>query len=165
VTARISGERMNTTWAPSWKVFKSFPRRPNAEHDNWTPSWFLTKEWIGQVQQNARHEAEAILPLLARWDSALGALGGDPARDQWEHFRPLRLSREEDWSDWLAYLLRTPDGFRIADTLFPPAQHSGLVEDVRREESVLDGGRRADLVLLWSDNRASHVEVAGFGRS
>ena len=28
-----------------------------------------------------------------------------------------------------------------------------------REESVLDGARRADLIVLWDSNRAVHVEV------
>jgi hypothetical protein len=48
-----------------------------------------------------------VRALVARWDDALHGVGGDPLRENWARFRPLRRSREEDWSDWLAYLLES----------------------------------------------------------
>jgi hypothetical protein len=43
--------------------------------------------------------------------------------------------------------------------LFPPHGPPGEIEEVQREVAVLSGTRRADLVVLWSGQRASHVEV------
>lgn len=47
-----------------------------------------------------------LAALLARSEERLvPALRPDPLREAWHRFRPLRLSREEDWADWLAHLL------------------------------------------------------------
>jgi hypothetical protein len=115
-------------------------------------------EWVSAVREQAAAEARRIHGQLAAWDASLHDLGGDPARDDWTEFRPLRLSREEDWSDWLAYLIRAPEGHAVA-RLFSPAQSSEKVEKARREVTVADGERRADLILEWSGSRAAHVEV------
>lgn len=142
------------TWTPTWETFDHFPRRPS-----WSPSWSSVIEWLDLVRETVHDEVEAIRPLLNVWDASLKPMGGDPAREDWERFRPLRLSREEDWSDWLAFLLGAPEGWAIAQRLFPPAQAATKIEAVLREEPVLSGDRRADLVLLWTDNRASDLEV------
>lgn len=64
-------------------------------------------------------------------------------------FRPLRTDREEDWSDWLAYLLKTSTRGVLAHAVFGPAD-AEVIElaappKVKREFRVED--RRADVVV------------------
>lgn len=122
-------------------------------------SWTATDEWLGKVRSAATAEAKQLRPLLRRWDLALKSHGQDPSRESWADFRPLRVNREEAWSDWLQFLMQSPEGHRLATRLFPPMGRSAALQEVRREFSVAAGKRRADLVLLWHDRRASHVEV------
>jgi hypothetical protein len=99
-------------------------------------------------------------PLLVKWDQALAPWGGDPTHQNWRRFRPLRLSREEDWSDWLAFLLE-----RCVTGVFP----SRLLQPVHGTEvgyarpsvdrEVSHDGHRADLVVRWVGGRCTHIEV------
>lgn len=146
-------------WRPSWDVFDAFRRAQGVSGGTWSPSWARTSDWLSVVRRSAQSEANSLLPFLAKWDSALRSLGGDPSRARWSEFRPLRLSREEDWSDWLAYLLAMPEGLECARRSFPPEGGKCALEKVRREVPVASGDRRADLVLFWNGSRASHVEV------
>lgn len=116
-------------------------------------------QWVDDVRASVQAELDGVGLLLSSWDAALRAFGGDPIREDWKAFRPLRLAREEDFSDWLAFLLRLPEGHAIARRIFAAARPSNATEDVRREERVLFARRRADLVLLCAGNRACHVEV------
>lgn len=157
--AELDAQSPSLGWRPSWEVFNAFRWSPGVSGGAWAPSWTRTNDWLSVVRRSAQSEANSLQPLLAKWDSSLRLLGGDPSRARWSEFRPLRLSREEDWSDWLAYLLAAPEGWDIAGRLFPPEQGMCVLEEVRREVPVASGDRRADLVLFWKDNRASHVEV------
>ena len=81
----------------------------------------------------------------------------------WSKFRPLRRDREEDWSDWLAWLLETSRNNPefSADSLFAQ-QMSCQVESfispcVDREVCV--EGRRADIVVTWKTAQKTHIEV------
>lgn len=148
-------------WKPNWSRIAAFPKRPGGKVQRWLPRWSeATNAWIASVREGARAEGREVGRLLATWDTALEDFGGDPVRDDWEEFRPLRLTREEDWSDWLAYLIGRPEGHVIADLFLPeePAKRS-VVEDAVREEPVTGGKRRADLIVLWSGQKAVHVEV------
>lgn len=123
------------------------------------PSWEPTTKWLAEVRALASEELEAVQRLAGPWDVALADYGRDPGREDWAKFRPLRLSREEDWSDWLAFLLQDPAGCYVARSLFPAGVDAEGVEGVQREVALGGGDRRADLVLLWRGHRATHVEV------
>lgn len=104
----------------------------------------------------------------------LPALRPDPLREPWHRFRPLRLSREEDWADWLAHLVETCPDAELCEELF--GVRVGAVDEVLREVSVQWGGLepsqaddgvtavpeaglyRADMLVLGSEG-ALHVEV------
>lgn len=100
--------------------------------------------------------------LLDRWNELLAGIGGDPGARDWNRFRPLRLSREEDWSDWLAHLMETSRGGRLARLLlggaFPEGVDLGACM-VTREERSQGGERRGDLVVVWESGACAHIEV------
>jgi hypothetical protein len=133
----------------------------------WVPAAEPAVSWDGALPliqaAHARHRSD--IARLATWladsDAQLQDLGGDPLREQWSAFRPLRLSREEDWSDWLAHLIRTSrTGTFLSAALrhrFAPAT---LTEPlVAHREWVLPGGYRADLGVLLQDGSWMHIEV------
>jgi hypothetical protein len=96
--------------------------------------------------------------LLAEWDALLRDAGEDPSRRDWNGFRPLRLDREERWSDWLAHLLETAHTPVLAARLFGrDGQGRYKAPTVYRERGA--GLGRADLVVRWHDGHRSHIEV------
>jgi len=138
---------------PSWSFTDTFlvPRSP--------VTWDSTREWAPSFAAVVHAASAQLHATLAEWDEKLAALGGDPARQDWSSFRPLRRSREEDWSDWLAYLLQVTRTGRFAARLL------GGVEDVERwrvrsvDREVVAEGYRADLVVRFTNGDAAHVEV------
>ena len=146
-------------WTPNWMWMEGFPPRPSGSTGPVHPSWTFTSKWLAEVRTLASEELEAVQRLARPWDQALADYGRDPGREDWAKFRPLRLSREEDWSDWLAFMLQDPAGWSVASALFPVAVDAEEVEEAQREVALGGGNRRADLVLLWRGQRATHVEV------
>jgi hypothetical protein len=133
--------------------------------------WALVDEWLAlrpdaswSAIDGFLAEAEIILidlrerlrRLLSYWDSALAPLGGDPCRADWTRFRPLRLGREEDWSDWLAHLLETQRG-SLAAELF--GKDGEIVLGCKREDPTNDRERRVDLIMKWGSEKSTQVEV------
>lgn len=120
-----------------------------------TASFDRLTGWL--AQWHALLDADLLLLEAEQrlWNERLDHLGGDPATLNLSAFRPLRLSREEDWSDWLAHLLESSKTGRLAASLF----RGGRTSSVHREVSLDGGSRRADLLLHWGDSTATHLEV------
>ncbi|MBI2360151.1 MAG: hypothetical protein HYV04_14850 [Deltaproteobacteria bacterium] len=124
---------------------------------------------IKRMQDKSR---EALEPtkreynrLYADWQKRLRCLGGDPSTLGLENFRPLRLSREEDWSDWLAWLLEKSETGVLAETLFGTVMNCEAASlkslTIEREVYTEDQERRADIVVTWKspEGQGTHVEV------
>jgi len=142
--------------------------------DGWTPppsaplSWYVVEPLLdlaGDLLRKARGELES---LLARWQEELADLGSDPLTNDWTRFRSLRVSREEDWSDWLAFLLETSVTGMLADVLFgvghrspEEAARTRARPRVDRETFTSDRVRRTDLLITWTTpaTPSTHVEV------
>jgi hypothetical protein len=123
-------------------------------------TWGAADAWRPALDRVLAASADALRIALARWDDVLRDLGGDPAREDWSAFRPLRLSREEDWSDWLAHLLETARSGRFPARLFgrdPAAGARWRLASCVRE--VVAEDYRADLVLRFASGDWAHVEV------
>ena len=135
-----------------WKVFEDFQPPPMK-----LPAWATLLE-LGQdlikVNAAASRKLEA---LQSRWDEHLNGIGGDPSRHDWTDFRPLRLSREEDWSDWLAHLIQTSADPTWWRHLFGSSEN-GKLRKVHREVSTKDN-YRADIIIENVNGDSTHIEV------
>ena len=126
------------------------------------PDWDSADEISVALQKAAAQIQGRLDNTLARWEIKLAQLGGDPQHHEWQHFRPLRLQREEDWSDWLAHLLATSKSGQLGYRLFREIVGSKRQDDFSRpevEREVIVGNRRADIVLVAGDRVGIHVEV------
>ena len=134
------------------------------------PSWRAVEGLVTAAVPLVRPLGDHVAKLRKQWDERLDDLGGDPSRLDWGSFRPLRLSREEDWSDWLAHLFATAATGDFAHHLFghtaegmpagllPPDLGDFAKPEVKREQRT-DGDHRADLVIRWNDRFITHIEV------
>ena len=121
--------------------------------------------WDGYVADHAP-DLELLETLLAtvcsQWQTPSGAFSSDPLTADWgptsSQDGPLRpTSHEEEWSQWLAHLLRTSSGPFISELLGLPNRPA---QTVRREIefSDADSTRRIDILVEYPDTAAS-IEV------
>lgn len=143
----------------AWSIFDDWllpDEVENSRHD-----WNVFGDLVAAYQTLVDSLYEDFNPLLERWDEQLADLGGDPTREDWAAFRPLRLTREEDWSDWLAHLLATSETGVFANSVlgiaeFAPPDYA-RPRAVEREVSC--AGYRADVIVTWQNGCRTHVEV------
>jgi hypothetical protein len=100
---------------------------------------------------------ERLAVAFERSNGALSDIGGDPLRENWTRFRPLRLGREEDWSDWLGWLLETSATGRLAGLLFGREATLCCTPLVDRE--LIVEPYRLDLRIRWSNGDMTTLEV------
>lgn len=140
--------------AASWSVFDGW--RAPAQQLNWDAA----EAWAPAFDRLTAVAAQQLDAVLSSWDRLFADLGGDPSRTNWESFRPLRRSREEDWSDWLAFLLEQSASGQFGAMLF-----AGDTSDTRAwtatvvDREVRAENYRADLVVRFADGEWLHVEV------
>jgi hypothetical protein len=98
----------------SWSFLKKFGKQSANPVQDWQP--------IARLKEKAR---EALAPCIREheelernWRKKLQPLCGDGSSYDWDRFRPLLHDREEDWSDWLAWLLETSQTGLLAKSLF-----------------------------------------------
>lgn len=139
----------------AWSFLKTFKKPSHVGRK--LPTWELFQN-LNRAGSSALTEKLKGLPLLLQeWNEKLAPLGGDPCFRNWDTFRPMRLGREEDWSDWLAYLLQESRTGKTASNLFGIPEVT--VTSMLREETTLSGERRADIVLAVSTGDVVHLEV------
>lgn len=143
----------------TWQIFAGWtPPAVVPEYDlEWEPLDVL----ISYYDEVIRARYRELEPLLSSWDKQLEEYGKDPTRMDWKEFRPLRLSREEDWSDWLAHLISSSVTGVSAAYLFGKKAEDEIrfanPDNVYRE--ISQDGYRADLIVHWQDHSFSHIEV------
>jgi len=127
-------------------------------------NWTDLDDWFKAAYAALEEQYIDLDKLATDWDKRLHDLGGDPCVYDWKEFRPLRLEREEDWSDWLAHILQTSKTGFLAGQLFGNAFRDIRIDfaqpKVKREVTIITGERRADLCIQWRNpTAATHVEV------
>lgn len=141
----------------SWDFLKKF----QSEAIFSVHEWQLIIRLIEKSEQAIKPHIQECQDLEILWEKRLRPLCGEQTTINWSKFRPLRRSREEDWSDWLAWLLETSQTGFLADSLF--AEHMKcqreifISPNVEREVSL--DGRRADIVIAWKAPWMTHIEV------
>jgi len=128
--------------------------RSRTAFDDWTAA----AEFALAGRRLATELASPVTENAREWNTRLLALGGEPSATDWARFRPLRLEREEAWSDWLAHLLETSPAFcsSLLSSRVPPMP-PGAAPVATREDTVEH--RRADVVLRWNSGTRIHIEV------
>jgi hypothetical protein len=106
-------------------------------------------------------EEKEIISLLEVYDKKLFDLGGDPSYSNWEYFRPLRLDREEDWSDWLIHLIaKSETGYFCQKLLrIDHFSESDYALPLVYDREIAYEGFRADIVIEWQNENFTHIEV------
>lgn len=141
----------------SWNLF-----------DNWYPpkekntlNWAVFDEILPLYKKILEKKYIELNYLLEVWDNKLSDLGGDSTYYNWENFRPLRLSREEDWSDWLSHLILTSRSGVFSNNVFNiegfNTQDYSTPSRVERE--ITYEYFRADIIIEWQNHHFSHIEV------
>lgn len=129
--------------------------------------WDEVDPWWEVASEVRRRDATELLDLLDSldrvWKRSESRFDADPLGADWSEGRdvrgPLRPNQEENWSQWLAHLLRgAPDVF--VNELFSDCFH-GTPTSVRREVHLPDPDGRdrfADVLVLFDEGGIS-VEV------
>jgi hypothetical protein len=102
-------------------------------------------------------DREQLRVALEHWNTVLSDLGGDPLRENWARFRPLRLRREEDWSDWLVWFVENSASGRLAAKLFGRKANTCCTPAVERELTI--ERNRHDVQICWLNGDITTVEV------
>lgn len=142
-----------------WSLFDDW--REPFQTDTHKYSWIAVTE-LGDAYDRYERAIEVVVNArLAEWDRDLADYGGDPIRTDWAHLRPLRLTREEDWSDWLAFLLEISATGVTGSYLFgeTDSDPDAYARPMKVEREVIVNPYRADLVISWIDGATTHVEI------
>lgn len=144
-----------------WQIFDVMLDLVPEETIQKTADW-LVFESLFETADRLNAQLESMIDdKLVIWNNRLRDFGGDPSLMDWTKFRPLRLDREEDWSDWLAFLISSSDsgcfaytlfrfeGFSVSDYVRPPTVHREPVA----------GDCRGDVLVRWGDGRYTNIEI------
>src|SRR5260221_4521009 len=93
--------RPETAMKPNW----SFLARFKAPHRRLAPQWDAVVAWVASARDALITSEAELADGVEMSDRALAGFERDPLHHDWSRFRPLRLLREEDWSDWIAHLV------------------------------------------------------------
>ncbi len=138
---------------PRWDAFSKWviPRRSVI-----LPRWEVFEPLKEKARGLLQAEVGDLPKLIHAWDNKLASYGGDSSKSEWVTFRPLRVGREEDWSDWLGFLIETSKTGVLAARMFGRT-HGALTSKVCRE--AVAGDYRADLLIYWENGGVAHLEV------
>jgi len=142
----------------SWDIFNSWIYKKLPEKIN--HNWKNFDKLISCHNAIINKQYKEFFPLLEKWNIILRNLGGDPTYQNWHNFRPLRLSREEDWSDWIAHLIKTSETGIFAKKLFQIKginNYSAPIKVLR--EDISKEWYKADLIIQWKNKNYTHLEI------
>ncbi|GEM_PF-1175571 len=146
---------------PWIRQYASIPNPGPARNEIWSSDdWRKSEPWFQLRRMAAERSLNTLLAALEDSNHRLGNLGRDPAFGDWTRFRPLRLSREEDWSDWLAHMIETSSGIfnrNLFERGCPEIQDLSYPQVWR--EVITAKGFRADILVEWKCGHRTHIEV------
>ena len=129
--------------------------------DKLKPQWSTFDKMVTSISSHYQRKYKEFQNLRKKWDTKLKLYGGDTSNFDWYQFRPLRLDREEDWSDWLAYLISESQTGYFSSYLFNiqgiNSEEYYIPLNVYRE--FLYKGYRADIIIEWKNKIYTHIEI------
>lgn len=177
-TARLLDDRWwDSTWAEEDRWWETYlethsmahvSRRTMSLDSGWTDGeWSDLDPWwdtYGDATATEVAELQVVLEEVTnQWAQSESRFDDDPLAVNWtsatEMAGPLRPNQEENWSQWLAHLLRSSTGPFLV-TLFGK-QFDTQPEHVRREIHLpdpSDSDRYAD-ILVFDKTRGISIEV------
>ena len=91
--------------APAWTIFDDWQTPSSLAAETGVElNWDGVDVLFSEYRVIADRGYSELHGLLGRWSTILDPVGGEPSYRDWRRFRPLRVSREEDWSDWLGVM-------------------------------------------------------------
>lgn len=141
----------------SWAIFDSWYPPQETEQ----LSWEVFDGLLPVYHKILEKKYDELNSLLEEWDKRLSDLDKDPTYFNWDNFRPLRLSREEDWSDWLSHLIATSKSGIFCKNVFDIEDFNteDYISPFRVEREITYEFYRADIIIEWQNHFYSHVEV------
>lgn len=141
----------------TWDIFNDWNINQTSQLNlNWE-SFVSLKPYYNKLI-NSRYEQ--LLTALNKWNTILVAYGNDPTYYNWDNFRPLRLNREEDWSDWLAFLIeKSETGFFNTDLFKINPDFITNFSSPKVDREVTVQNFRADLIIQWKNDNFTHLEI------
>jgi hypothetical protein len=129
--------------------------------EDWVPvRWLPVARIIKSAQASQKLDQRELGSLLRESNRLLSPLA-DPFSTDFGLHRWLRASREEVYSDWLAWIMEgldnAGDAFRLLDLHLPPHAARWKNTAAQRETPIPDG--RLDIVLRWPGKALLVVEV------
>ena len=143
----------------SWDIFKNWEYNHTEKYPKF--DWSIFDILSSSLSSVFTKKMKTLGGLKTKWNKKLNQYGGEPSNYNWNKFRPLRLSREEDWSDWLIYLISESKTGYFANDLFHINKFDADVfsSPLISDREILYSGHRADIVIQWKNKTFTHVEV------
>ena len=143
----------------SWSIFDNWNYK--VKEKKFYPDWHLFDSMVSTLSLFYKKKCKEFQSLHGKWDKKLKSYGGEPSNFNWDSFRPLRLTREEDWTDWLIHLISESQTGYFSSHLF--CIENTTENDYSRpcyiDREVSYKGRRADIIIKWNNCIYSHVEI------
>lgn len=144
-----------------WQIFEGmFQKAEPLKAYSWAE---VNSEWESSFDELLNELKAEHLRLLKLSNRSLKIFGGDPSSKDWSTFRPLRLSREEDWADWLIQLFQSSESGSFAFHLFnrEDSLKQKYIRPLKTRRELTDKSLRyrADIIINWEEEEWTHIEV------
>ncbi len=130
--------------------------------------WKELDSWWNVYNEVSSKNAKELKTVLEQsndiWAASNARFDADPLTTNWTAHSntrgPLRPNQEENWSQWLAHLLRGSDGKVLLNELFEDS-YDNAPESVEREVYLpgSDAPDRYADILVFDDTRSTSIEV------
>src|SRR5690606_38539494 len=133
----------------------------------------ILKKFNNELSRFVDGQLAEFQPELKIWNRQLKQAGFacDPCLRDWSTFRPLRMSREEDWSDWIAHLIETSTtgvfchsllnlpGLRAQDFVKPAVERETYFKGKSSKTDVKNKSRKTDIIIELANKYILHLEI------
>lgn len=146
---------------PEWSIFRKWGLLLPQATSFQLADWSIFESLLVPFEVYSKKKEKEILGCLQEWDTKLREIGGEPRYRDWNDFRPLRLGKEEDWSDWFFYLILSSRSGYFSKLIFnlegfSQEDYCNAVDKWREASSE---GYRCDILINWANRSFTHLEV------